>query len=388
MKGVKLIEQSQESPDTFRPVPATGSGKLLTEDGAATVTTKAAAGANQGAATAIPKGGRFKVTDADGAKGVRLPAAVAGLLVEIYNESASALLVYPASGDDINDGTADVAVSVAANSHALFMAVDAATWAARYAAAGTAVTLTGAETLTNKTLTTPTITERAATFAAAGADQSGAVAITTAAPGIILVSGADGAKGAKLPAAAAGLRYQIVNGANAVLLLYPASGDAINQGAANAAISIGAYGSLVVEAYDATTWYTTPKEPGVLATQTGTETFTNKTLTQPTITERTATVAADGTLQADATAITTPSPCLILVSGADAAKGVKLPAAAAGIRVKIKNGANAVLKVWPASGDAINETAADGSITMGAYTCAEFEAYDATTWYSTPRVPS
>jgi len=101
----------------------------------------------------------------------------------------------------------------------------------------------------------------------------------------------------------------------------------------------------------------------------------------------TATVAAAGTTAADAGALATG---FTLVTAADATKGVKLPTAAAGKVVVIKNAdaANAVLKIWPFSGDAVNAIAADGVFSIAAKTSVMLVAYDATTWYSVPLLPS
>lgn len=99
----------------------------------------------------------------------------------------------------------------------------------------------------------------------------------------------------------------------------------------------------------------------------------------------TSTVAATGTVQADAAVVSTG---LVAVTAADATKGVKLPAAAAGKQVLVKNTAAAILKVWPATGDAINAGAANASYSMAASTAALFVAYDDTTWYSLPLVAS
>jgi hypothetical protein len=79
------------------------------------------------------------------------------------------------------------------------------------------------------------------------------------------------------------------------------------------------------------------------------------------------------------------------VTGADATKGVILPAAAAGRICIIKNAdaANAVLKVYPATGDGINAlTVTTGTLDMAAKTSAILIAIDATTWYSIPLLPS
>jgi hypothetical protein len=100
---------------------------------------------------------------------------------------------------------------------------------------------------------------------------------------------------------------------------------------------------------------------------------------------KTATVAATGSTQSDAASI---SDGLTLVTAADATKGVKLPAAIAGRTVIIKNGANAVLKVWPATGDGINAITVDSNYVLAANTSSLLIAYDATTWYSVPLLAS
>ena len=100
---------------------------------------------------------------------------------------------------------------------------------------------------------------------------------------------------------------------------------------------------------------------------------------------KTATVAAAGSTQADAAPITN---AFTLVSAADATKGVKLPTAVAGDIVIVENGANAVLKIWPFANDAINALAANGDFSIATYTSVILIAYDATTWYSIPLLPS
>lgn len=100
-----------------------------------------------------------------------------------------------------------------------------------------------------------------------------------------------------------------------------------------------------------------------------------------------ATVVATGNAQGDAAQIGLG---FSLVSAADGTKGVILPAAAAGLQVTVKNidAANAVLKVYPATSDAINAIAANSPISMGAKTCCTFTAYDGVTWYTNPLLPS
>lgn len=100
----------------------------------ADIGTVAAAGSAQGDATAITKLLTY-VTASDDAKGVKLPAAAAGLVYEVYNTVAAKVLkIYPSTGDDINDGTTDAALSIAGKSFARFVALDNTTWAAIYTA--------------------------------------------------------------------------------------------------------------------------------------------------------------------------------------------------------------------------------------------------------------
>jgi len=100
-----------------------------------------------------------------------------------------------------------------------------------------------------------------------------------------------------------------------------------------------------------------------------------------------ATVAATGSGQGDAAAV---AEGFTLVTAADATKAVLLPAAAAGAMCLIKNedSANAVLPIFPASGDAINALAGDASLDIAAKTAVLLVAYDATTWYSLPLLAS
>jgi hypothetical protein len=98
----------------------------------------------------------------------------------------------------------------------------------------------------------------------------------------------------------------------------------------------------------------------------------------------TATVAAAGTVQGDAAAITEG---FTLVTGSTNA-GVILPSAVAGMQVIIKNNVGGNMKVWPNTSDAINAGGANNAYTMATLTSALFVAYDATTWYTVPLLAS
>jgi hypothetical protein len=101
------------------------------------------------------------------------------------------------------------------------------------------------------------------------------------------------------------------------------------------------------------------------------------------------TVAAAG---AGATTATAASVYGIIVgTGADGTKGIKLPTAVAGKIVIVKNSdaANAVLKVYPGADDKINSgTATTGALSMAAKTSAVFVAISDVDWFTVPLLPS
>ncbi|MCW8128920.1 MAG: hypothetical protein KIS92_00920 [Planctomycetota bacterium] len=90
------------------------------------------------------------------------------------------------------------------------------------------------------------------------------------------------------------------------------------------------------------------------------------------------TAAAAGSNQGDGTALTK---AINYITASDGTKGVVLPAAAAGLRCVVHNTVGtAVLKVYPASSDAIGTRSANAAIELPGGGNATFEAIDATTW--------
>lgn len=101
---------------------------------------------------------------------------------------------------------------------------------------------------------------------------------------------------------------------------------------------------------------------------------------------KTSTVAATGSSNTDAAALTTG---FNLVTAADATKGVILPDSVAGTMIYVKNSSASALKVYPDASAAINAlTATTGAYSMAAQTTSIFIAYSATQWYSLPLVAS
>lgn len=98
------------------------------------------------------------------------------------------------------------------------------------------------------------------------------------------------------------------------------------------------------------------------------------------------TVAAAGTNQGTAAAL---SEGINVVTGADDTKGVVLPTAVAGMVIIVKNTVSGkTLKVYPASGAAVNAVAANGSYDLGSVLSTLLVASSATQWYSVPLVAS
>jgi hypothetical protein len=91
--------------------------------------------------------------------------------------------------------------------------------------------------------------------AATGSTQANAAAL---AEGLNVVSAADGTKGVKLPTAVAGATVIVKNTAAGALLIYPATGAAINAISANGSYSITNLTSTMLVASSATQWYSVP----------------------------------------------------------------------------------------------------------------------------------
>jgi hypothetical protein len=114
--------------------------------------------------------------------------------------------------------------------------------------------------------------------------------------------------------------------------------------------------------------------------------FTNLTLTGTQTNSIAAAVSAAGANQGAATALTKTVNIVTSIT-ASTADGVALPSAAAGLYATVINTTATALKIYPASGDAINALSVNALFTLPAYTSIQLYAKDATTWYTqTPLV--
>lgn len=269
---------------------------------------------------------------------------------------------------------------------------------------------------------------RSADVAAAGNSQGTAAAITGR---FTVITGADGTKGVILPATpGTGRTWEVINGANAILKVYPGSGDTINSETANTPARITPYASFRCISGSNASWVcgelplyayygilnlsgnTASKiVPGAtsLSIRNAADGRDNLLITDAGAVTSYGPVAATlgsfsvsdpnygynfilgspdpvaaGNSQGTATAITNR---VAWITGADGTKGVILPATpAVGSSYRWFNFSASILKIYPGSGDTINYLANDIPITVQGYSVTDCDAYSTALWFckSTP----
>jgi hypothetical protein len=205
-----------------------------------------AAGADAASATALTKTYNI-VSSASSGQGVVLPAATAGLLINVFNNSGNTIKVYGNAGSETVDGATSVDL-VTGNGYEL-IATGSGTWS-QVGSGGSNVedfTINGtAELLGDLKL------GASANVSSAGSDQSGATALTETFNVIATVGGST--QGVKLPTAAAGLTIIVTNSTTTDCELYPNTSDTIEGGSANAAVTLPAKTTFTLTCGDATNW--------------------------------------------------------------------------------------------------------------------------------------
>lgn len=214
------------------------------------------------------------------------------------------------------------------------------------------------------------------TLAAAGSTVTDAAAVGSINK-VTKVTGADGAKGVKLFAyTTTGSHTAIVENASAsALKVYAPAGGTINGGSVDAAFTVAANSVGV--------FITDGAVSGgleVWAFTAGTVSGVNSRLTV-------AAIAAAGTNAATGTALIEG---FNVVSGADDTKGVTLLTAVAGMVVHVKSTvSNKILKIYPATGAAINALGTDTVLSLASGpTPVILVAQTSTLWFSFPLLPS
>ncbi len=239
-----LNNDKYESGDNVSVGTFTASGNV-TMGIAATVT---AAGSTQGTATALTKTYNI-VSTATANQGVILPAATAGLVINVFNISGNTIKVYPASTETIDGGSANAAVELVTANGTELVGTGTGSWR-QVGSGGNNVqdfTINGTASLLGDLKLGVT-----AAVSSAGSDQSGATALTETFNNITTVGGS--AQGVKLPTAAAGLTVIVANTTTTNCNLYPNTSDTIEGGSANAAVTLPAKTTFTLTCKDATDW--------------------------------------------------------------------------------------------------------------------------------------
>lgn len=363
-------------------------------------------------------------TVATAADSVVLPGARVGQVHFVKNSAALAMQVYAPSPDTIDSVATGTGVSQLAGDGVLYIcAVDG-----NYIRLGgvSATEVFGSITADNLTMANPIVYDHNTTITAfATGGQGSATALTGEFNNVTTCATASDS--VKLPAAALGKKITVKNSGAAACAVFPASGDAINAMAVNLSVDLAPGGQMTFRAIDGTTWETeeflTSQAPSTQkgslvvkaadsagntvttitnASQAAARTYTIpdagaassflmtegaqtingvQTTTLPRVLDSNTTITAFATGgQASATALTGEYNTVTVCATAN--DSVKLPAAAAGQIVTVRNLGAAICAVFPASGDAINALAADLSISLPVLGEITFQAVDGTTWYT------
>lgn len=259
-----------------------------------------------------------------------------------------------------------------------------------------------AQIVTNKSVYEPS----SVTLTAAGTNQGTATAITSM---YNVVTSVAASTGVRLPVPTqSGFRCTIVNRGANTLNIYPASSAAIDGAAANAAVTLVTNATLVLESSSGTQWYSVGSYgvsggggavlsvSGTTNQVTATPSTGSVTLSTPitflapgTIQDTTGMlysttngVAAAGTIQSTATALTT-SYVIVTSATTGSAEGVRLPVpTTGGLRVVIVNRTSSVVYVWPATGGQIDALGVNVKYGIAINAVATFQAATTTQWYA------
>ena len=209
-----------------------------------------AAGSVQGDATALTKTYNL-VQTASANQGVKLPDAVAGLKVTVYNSTANNIKVYPASSESIDGGSLNAPVVLRPANVFDAIATGATSWE-QITADLTDLDVTSVTTSGDLTVGGFEQSGVTAALSSAGSNQGDAAQLAETITVVTTVS-AD-TTGVKLPVAVAGRTITVFNSTATDCKLYPNSSDTIDGGSANAAITLPANTSYTLSCKDATDW--------------------------------------------------------------------------------------------------------------------------------------
>lgn len=221
---------------------------------------------------------------------------------------------------------------------------------------------------------------------AAGTTQGTGTALTKT---YNIVSTATANQGVVLPDVSTGLKCVVYNSTSAIIKIYPAAGESIDDESANVAVTLRPNKGREYVGVSGTQWNSIDENPEILditgdatiggsSTVAGTLTVTgNATLNGLIAHGVTANVAAAGSDQGGATALT--ETLNVVTSGTG---GVKLPTAVSGRTVTVFNTLSVDLTLYPDSSDNINGGSDNVGITLPANTTKTLSCKDDAAWVS------
>ena len=360
---------------------------------------------------------------ATAADSVALPAAMVGEFHFVKNSDATeSMQVYAPTPGTIDGVATGTGVAQLAGDAVLYVCLVQGNYIRLGGVAATEAF--GSITADNLTMANPIVYDHNTTITAfATGGQASATALTGEFNNVTTCATAGDS--VKLPTAVLGNKITVKNSGAASLAVFPFSGDSINALAVNLSVNIPVGGELTFRAISATVWETNEAlvlsapttqrgelvvkaadnaaDHEVIITNASFGQASTLTIPDPGATGTfmvrdpngdyamgdgdffklsSDTLAAAGSAASNAAALIDQ---ITIVTGADGAKGVVLPAAADLLEYTVNNDSPTyALKVWTANGgdDKINELGTDEAFLLGPGRSATFKAVSATQWYA------
>jgi|TARA_B110000977_G_scaffold46259_1_gene62936 hypothetical protein len=210
----------------------------------------------------------------------------------------------------------------------------------------------------------------AATVTAAGTTQGGGTAITKT---YNIISTANANQGVVLPAALVGKVINVYNISGNTIKVYPASGEAIDGGSANAPVEIVDDNGKELVGTGTGSW----RAVGSGGNNVQDFIVNGSASLLGSLTYGVEAISAAGSNQGDATAI---AETISIITSATAAQGVKLPTAAAGLHISVQNTTSADIILYPNTSDKIDGGTANAGVALPANTTTTVTCKDAVDW--------
>jgi hypothetical protein len=314
-----------------------------------------AVGTTQGAAVALTAQINNVTTSTATSKtfnGVKLPASVAGLEIELINSSANPIQVYGASTDTINGVATAIGVTQPPNSVVEYSCTAAGTWYAEGLGVGFAGSMFTESTQDNIVCQTG----RTAALASAQlyAQTNRVTTVTTPLDGVVL------------PTSAAGIEMIIINASTKAMTVYGFGSDTIDGNSATVGVTQMSGSLTIYTSATAGAWFTNGLGTGYSGSLQTLSFFDGLTAT--------------GSNQSGALALTT---LLSRVSTVASGTGVLLPASAPGLSITINNTGLNVLQVYGAGTDTINGVATANGVQQMINSIVTYVCSAAGAWFAT-----